>query len=389
MTLRISDDAPLSESFKGGECAFCVKTFPFGVRAATIRRHERICGKNPDRRKWYCPTCDRFFPQGSGLFKHRKSVSHLEKGGLPPVPQKRNPKPPYIRVAQGEVTKPFVKGKRKGKSAVVPLRQEEATRSEGTVSALKDLEVAVETYKAALLDGDDLTVTACTEAIEAARGRLKSAREVDKLAADAASVEAAGAEGVRYEASSHPRLEGVPRGVFHAILVDPPFQYARSCGSGVAENRYKTMTDEELTSLPVGLLAAKNAMLFLWCSGPTIDRGVKLCKDWGFKYKTVAFVWVKTTKAGVPHGMGLGSYTRPGAEYVLVAGKGKAASMITARPNQVFMGPRRAHSEKPSETRAFIDEMLAGSGPTRKIELFCRSAVDDAWSVWGDELDSL
>jgi N6-adenosine-specific RNA methylase IME4 len=171
-----------------------------------------------------------------------------------------------------------------------------------------------------------------------------------------------------------------------AILVDPPFSYERSVGQGVAANHYATMTDAQLAALPVGSLAARDAMLFFWCSGPTISRALWLCSQWGFKYKTMAFVWVKTNRKDAPQSMGLGSYTLPGTEFVLLATKGHAAPLIIKRLDQVVMHRRGGHSEKPAIFRELIDEMTGHDQQLRKIELFSRTPADGSWSAWGDQI---
>ena len=37
-------------------------------------------------------------------------------------------------------------------------------------------------------------------------------------------------------------------------------------------------------------------VLFLWVTDPILDKAIELIEDWGFKYKTVGFYWVKTNK---------------------------------------------------------------------------------------------
>jgi len=189
-----------------------------------------------------------------------------------------------------------------------------------------------------------------------------------------------------YTAHEHPLLLGVPSGSFAVIMADPPFRYERRVGSGVADNHYMTMSDDELRALPVGKIASKTCLLLLWCSGPTMTRAAALCEAWGFTYKTVAFVWIKTNKRAEPQSIGLGHYTRPGSEFMLVATKGRGASLIKERPDQVFAAPRTGHSEKPSEMRSLVDTMTGGDSEMRKLELFSRTRADTRWSVWGDQI---
>ena len=191
---------------------------------------------------------------------------------------------------------------------------------------------------------------------------------------------------VGYNAARYPLLSGMPVQKFSVLLVDPPFRYDRRVGSGVADNHYATMSDDDLRAMPVRNLTTEDALLFLWCSGPTLPRAASMCEAWGFKYKTIAFVWVKTNSAGTPKGIGLGYYTRPGTEFVIVATRGAGKDLIANKMDQVLVAPRRAHSEKPDEMRTIIDRMLGQNSNLKRIELFSRREADASWSVWGDEI---
>ena len=258
----------------------------------------------------------------------------------------------------------------------------------------------------AALTGPPAAVTAASEALLSlvadaeARVVEAEATAASQLVASQAQVEKAQADVRRayaeiarsqqsktFSAAEYPLLHGIPQGVYGAILVDPPFRYGRQVGSGVADNHYTTMDEKVMAAMDVKGLSTKNALLFMWCSGPTMHRAIELCEDWGFKYKTVASVWVKTNKSGKPQSMGLGHYTRPGAEYLLVAGRNSGASLVLERPDQVFFAPRRAHSQKPDETRTMIDKMIGDE--VRKIELFSRCGDNPQWDVWGDETDKV
>lgn len=189
-----------------------------------------------------------------------------------------------------------------------------------------------------------------------------------------------------FDAADFPLITGLPENFFSVLLLDPPFSYGRSVGKGVAENHYRTMTDDELSKLPLARISTQDALLFLWCSGPTLDRAIHLLDRWGFTYKTVGFVWVKTNKAGNPQSMGLGTYTRPGVEMVLIATRGKPAHMIFRRIDQVVYCKRTRHSEKPASFRRLIDNMTGKDPRIKKIELFSRKGSDSEWSAWGDQV---
>jgi len=191
------------------------------------------------------------------------------------------------------------------------------------------------------------------------------------------------------DASAYPDLAGVPRSAFSVLLVDPPFSYKKAKGRGAAANHYETTSDEYLASLPVGALAKRDALLFVWCSGATLDHAIALCSAWGFTYKTVAFVWAKTNRSGTPQSIALGSYTRPGAEFVLLATRGKATSLVGERVDQVFLSRRTTHSTKPEHVAQMIDRMVDDAKTANeKIELFARGRPRDGWFAWGDQVET-
>lgn len=92
------------------------------------------------------------------------------------------------------------------------------------------------------------------------------------------------------------------------IYADPPWHYDRKHGSGVAENHYPTMSIEEICALPVSELAAKDSALFLWATFPQLNEAFRVIDAWGFKYKTLAFLWLKQNRKADSwfYGMGFG-----------------------------------------------------------------------------------
>ena len=101
-------------------------------------------------------------------------------------------------------------------------------------------------------------------------------------------------------------------GNYSIIYADPPWQYQRSKVQGAAENHYPTMGIDELCALPVADLAAPDSALFLWATFPQLPEALRLIEAWGFRYKSVAFVWLKKNKKADSWFYGLGFWTRPG-----------------------------------------------------------------------------
>ena len=167
------------------------------------------------------------------------------------------------------------------------------------------------------------------------------------------------------------------------IYADPPWQYRNNKGQGVAENHYNTMSMDELRALPVADLAAKDCALFLWVTMPMLFEAQKVLDAWNFRYKTVAFVWVKQNRKGSGIFWGMGYWTRANAEICLLATKGHPKRQAR-NIHQVIISPVEEHSKKPEEARRRIEALM---GDVPKIELFARR-TSPGWDVWGNEVTS-
>lgn len=195
---------------------------------------------------------------------------------------------------------------------------------------------------------------------------------------------------------------------YGAILADPPWQFETRSEKGAgrspqgqsraaqrrnqAENHYRTMPLAELKALPVGALAARDAVLFLWCVDPLLPQAIELGRAWGFEYKTVAFVWAKLRSEGSERGklheepwaklfpLGTGYWTRANPELCLLFTR-SAPKRRSASVRKLLIAPRREHSRKPDEARTRIERLVEGP----YLELFAREAAP-GWDAWGDEV---
>lgn len=171
-------------------------------------------------------------------------------------------------------------------------------------------------------------------------------------------------------------------GPFQVIYADPPWQYRRNAGQGVANNHYSTMSDAEIAAMPVGALAAKDCALLMWATSPKLPDAIKVVKSWGFEYKTVFFTWIKTDAKGKPL-CGLGSYTRSSTEICLIGVRGNVMPWKQSNSvQQTILSPRRQHSRKPVEARERIETFFGAH--INRIELFAREP-SVGWHVWGDD----
>lgn len=148
-------------------------------------------------------------------------------------------------------------------------------------------------------------------------------------------------------------------------------------------------------------LADKDAALLMWATGPRLDFAIRLMEAWGFDYSTIAYLWVKTTKAAEQEfrspkllaswddftallpAKGPGSYTQSNVEPVLLGRRGKSLAVKRLPHSQVIFAPRGEHSRKPDIVRERIVELF---GDRPRVELFCRHPAS-GWDVFGHGVD--
>lgn len=184
---------------------------------------------------------------------------------------------------------------------------------------------------------------------------------------------------------------------YDIIYADPPWRYQDKSCEGACAKHYNTMSVEEICALPIANLSAKNCILFMWATYPQMQEALKVIAAWGFKYKTIAFQWVKlnqnvqlnnftiATVQDILHKacfFGLGRWTRGNTECCLLATKGKPHRENNA-VSQLIFAPLTKHSSKPPEARDRIKTLMGGG--TQAIELFAREHVE-GWDCWGNEV---
>lgn len=182
-------------------------------------------------------------------------------------------------------------------------------------------------------------------------------------------------------------LSGLRRRHYGVVYADPPWSYKTFSNSdrGVVPHRtedapYDPMTREELLALPVNEIAAKDCILHMWVISSHIDQAFELATRWGFTFKSLGMVWVKTQK-GDPEApkMGMGKWFRQEAEICLLFTKGKPAR-VGMGVRQTILEPAREHSRKPEAAYERIEALTAGP----YVELFSRSSRV-GWDTMGNE----
>jgi len=175
-----------------------------------------------------------------------------------------------------------------------------------------------------------------------------------------------------------------PESKYDIVYADPPWPYRdKSMQRGGAERHYSTMTLDEICNLPVGRIARKDSMLFLWATGPNLPMALETMKAWGFKYVGVGFNWLKSNKDNTIF-MGMGHYTRANAEFCLMGKRGKGLKRWAKNIPMAQIHPRTEHSAKPENCRHDIDRLYGWDKDA--IELFARKMPSVTWDYWGNEL---
>lgn len=168
-----------------------------------------------------------------------------------------------------------------------------------------------------------------------------------------------------------------PRGKYAVIYADPPWPVGsivmRKWESPI-EDKYPTMSMEEIRQLPIEDLAADECSLFLWTTHRFLTDALRLIAHWGFTY-FCCITWDKH-----------GGWTQNGfhkrTEFLLYAYRGgiNISQYGEAIPT-IISEQKSYHSKKPDSIR----DMIKNKTPEPRIELFAREA-HDGWEVWGDEV---
>jgi N6-adenosine-specific RNA methylase IME4 len=232
---------------------------------------------------------------------------------------------------------------------------------------------------------------------------------------------------------------------YHIVSADPPWpQNPRSTigkdgkptkFGGGAQDHYDVdiLSTEDIVNLPVEKICEKNCVLFLWTTLPKLEDGLRVLNAWGFKYKTMAFIWVKLNSKNKKLGgliqvlvdclvnkrdpnsalmklfmaaifFGPGTYFKANVEICLLGTRGKVGKLrkddngnvlffdpkerISVQSNahtQLIISPIEKHSKKPCIHR---DKIIDVFGDISRVELFARKYPScEGWDLIGNEID--
>ena len=166
----------------------------------------------------------------------------------------------------------------------------------------------------------------------------------------------------------------LPAGSYSVIYADPPWSYSNSGFAQSAAQHYPTMSTEDLCEMPIAAMCHPGTVLFMWATSPLLPEALSVLKAWGFTYKA-SLVWCKGKAPG------MGWFVRTAHEFLLI-GTREDNTHPRTRPFSVISAESGAHSKKPTEVYAMLEEMYEGP----YVELFARRPVS-GWEGWGNEAD--
>lgn len=169
-------------------------------------------------------------------------------------------------------------------------------------------------------------------------------------------------------------MEGLKPFKYGVIYADPAWAYDMRSDKGYEkspEAHYPTMSEEEITALPVADYAAGDCLLWMWSTWPHLDQALRIMKAWGFTYKTGG-AWLKRTVTD-KSAFGTGYIFRSSTEPFLIGTigapecrvKNQRNEIITLTDEELFwnfpdgvLSARREHSRKPPEAREILERMF-------------------------------
>jgi N6-adenosine-specific RNA methylase IME4 len=187
----------------------------------------------------------------------------------------------------------------------------------------------------------------------------------------------------------HP-FASLPHEHFGAILADAPWNFDRYSDVAAGrspQDKYDTMSIDEIAAMPVCDLVLPNSVLFFWATWPRLPDALRIIEAWGFTYKSGAFDWMKADntqadffQAEIKADMKMGYWTRANTEPCLLATRGRP-KRLNADVRQGIIEPARQHSRKPDTVYSRIERLVAGP----YLELFARTQRP-GWTAWGNEV---
>jgi N6-adenosine-specific RNA methylase IME4 len=187
----------------------------------------------------------------------------------------------------------------------------------------------------------------------------------------------------------------VVEGGFACIACDAPIHYDTwsARGQGRSPSRhYNTFSVDDLVTLRVRDIVARNAWLFLWWPDVHAPRMPEVMEAFGFKFSGKGFTWIKVLRsldrrpalistADIETALhkGTGKTTRKNSETAWLGRRGRP-KILSHSVREIIVAPIREHSRKPDEFYERAASFCAGP----RLDLFGRQSCP-GWQVYGDE----
>ena len=94
-------------------------------------------------------------------------------------------------------------------------------------------------------------------------------------------------------------MDNLPNKKYGVIYADPPWLFKTRSDKGKdksPERHYPVLSLADICNLPVSDIAKPDSVLLMWVCDPMLDQAFKVIDAWGFKYKTVGFIFDKLQK---------------------------------------------------------------------------------------------
>ncbi len=170
----------------------------------------------------------------------------------------------------------------------------------------------------------------------------------------------------------------LPDKKYNVVYGDPPWDIGSIIldekWTSPIEDKYETLSLDEIKSIEVENICAADCSLFLWTTQSFLKQVFNVIRSWGFKYHC-CITWDKGsgwTQNGFHWRTEFCLYAYKGL--INIEQKGKAIPTIIIEPS-------REHSRKPD----LMYEMIENNIPEPRIELFARQKRP-GWDVWGSEV---
>jgi N6-adenosine-specific RNA methylase IME4 len=169
----------------------------------------------------------------------------------------------------------------------------------------------------------------------------------------------------------------LPSGKYRVIYADPPWpvdSMVLDKWESPLDDKYPTMTIEEIKAVPIPPICADDCSLFLWTTHTYLREAFDVIETWGFKYHC-CITWNKGS------GWSLCGFHRL-TEFCLYAYRGNInVNQVGEFIPTLITEKKRKHSQKPDK----MYELIESNTPEPRIELFAR-IEREGWKVWGNQI---